>query len=200
MRTEKIIDKNIELWQEEPQQPLAMHPKKFAVWLFIVSIIMIFAALTSAYLVRRAEGNWLEFELPAIFWINSAILLASSISMQWAYFSAKRDNLNALKVGMVLTVVLAIAFLVGQWYSWVALVDRQVFFVGNPSGSFLYVLTGMHAFHLVTGLVFLLIILVASFQYKIHAKSMVRMEMCTTYWHFLDILWLYLFVFLLINH
>lgn len=200
MRTEKINNKDIELWQEEPQQPLAMHPKKFAVWLFIVSIIMIFAALTSAYLVRRAEGNWVEFELPAIFWINSAILLASSVTMQWAYFSAKRDNLNALKTGMVLTVVLALAFLVGQWYSWEALVDRRVFFVGNPSGSFLYVLTGMHAFHLITGLVFLVIILVASFQFKIHAKSMVRMEMCTTYWHFLDILWLYLFVFLLINH
>jgi cytochrome c oxidase subunit III len=200
MRTEKLSNKEIELWQEEPQQPLAMHPKKFAVWLFIVSIIMIFAALTSAYLVRRAEGNWLEFELPSIFWINSAILLASSITMQWAYFSAKKDNLNSLKTGMVLTVLLAIAFLVGQWYSWIALVDRQVFFVGNPSGSFLYVLTGMHAFHLVTGLVFLIIILVAAFQFKIHAKSMVRMEMCTTYWHFLDILWLYLFVFLLINH
>ncbi|QHT66605.1 cytochrome oxidase subunit III [Rhodocytophaga rosea] len=200
MRTEKISNKEIELWQEEPQQPLSMHPKKFAVWLFIVSIVMIFAALTSAYLVRRAEGNWLEFELPAIFWINSAILLASSISIQWAYFSAKKDNLNSLKAGMVLTVVLAIAFLVGQWYSWVALVDRQVFFVGNPSGSFLYVLTGLHAVHLVTGLVFLVIMLIASFQFKIHAKSMVRMEMCTTYWHFLDILWLYLFVFLLINH
>ncbi len=195
MRTEKISNKNIELWQEEPQQPLAMHPKKFAVWLFIVSIIMIFAALTSAYLVRRAEGNWLEFELPAIFWINSAILLGSSVTMQWAYFSAKKDNLNSLKTGMVLTVILAVAFLVGQWYSWEALVASQVFFVGNPSGSFLYVLTGMHAFHLVTGLVFLLIIIVAAFRYKIHAKNMVRMEMCTTYWHFLDILWLYLFVF-----
>lgn len=200
MRTEKINNTDIQLWQEEPQQPLAMHPKKFAVWLFIVSIIMIFAALTSAYLVRRAEGNWLEFELPTIFWINSAILLASSITMQWAYYSAKRDNLNSLKTGMVLTVLLAVAFLAGQWYSWEALVDKQIFFVGNPSGSFLYVLTGMHAFHLVTGLVFLLIILVAVFQFKIHAKSMVRMEMCTTYWHFLDILWLYLFVFLLINH
>ena len=200
MRTEKISNKNIELWQEEPQQPLAMHPKKFAVWLFIVSIIMIFAALTSAYLVRRAEGNWLEFELPAIFWINSAILLGSSVTMQWAYFSAKKDNLNSLKTGMVLTVILAVAFLVGQWYSWEALVASQVFFVGNPSGSFLYVLTGMHAFHLVTGLVFLLIIIVAAFRYKIHAKNMVCMEMCTTYWHFLDILWLYLFVFLLINH
>jgi cytochrome c oxidase subunit III len=199
MRTEKI-NSDIQLWQEEPQQPMAMHPKKFATWLFIVSIVMIFAALSSAYMVRRAEGNWLEFELPAIFWINSAILLASSFTMHWAYFSAKKDSLNNLKLAMIVTVGLGLAFLVGQWYSWVALVDMKVFFVGNPSGSFLYVLTGLHAFHLITGLIFLFIILAASFQYKIHAKSMVRMEMCATYWHFLDILWLYLFVFLLVNH
>ena len=160
MRTEKI-DNDIHLWQEEPQQPLAMHPKKFATWLFIVSIVMIFASLSSAYMVRRAEGNWLEFELPTIFWINSAILLASSVTMHWAYFSAKKDNLNNLKLAMISTVGLGIAFLVGQWYSWDALVDMKIFFVGNPSGSFLYVLTGLHAFHLISGLIFLLIVLVA---------------------------------------
>src|SRR4028119_721555 len=103
MRTEKI-NSDIQLWQEEPQQPLAMHPKKFATWLFIVSIVMIFAALSSAYMVRRAEGNWLEFELPTIFWINSIILLASSFTMHWAYFSAKKDSLNNLKLAMLLTV------------------------------------------------------------------------------------------------
>lgn len=194
------MNRDINLWQEEPQQPLSMHPKKFALWLFIVSIVMIFASMTSAYLVRQGEGNWVEFELPFIFWINSAILIASSITVQWAYFSAKRDNLEALKIAMGLTTLLGIAFLVGQWYSWVDLVNMQVFFVGNPSGSFLYVLTGLHALHLITGVIFLLIVLIAALKYKVHAKNMVRMEMCTTYWHFLDILWLYLFVFLLINH
>jgi cytochrome c oxidase subunit 3 len=197
------MDKNINLLQEEPQQTLAMHPKKFALWLFIVSIVMIFAAMSSAYLVRQAEGNWLEYEMPSIFWINSAILIASSLTMQWAYVSAKRDNLGMIKVAMIITTILGLGFLVGQWYSWVALVDMKVFFAGsysNPSGSFLYVITGLHALHLITGIVYLMIILGASFQYKIHSKSMVRMEMCATYWHFLDILWLYLFAFLLLNH
>jgi cytochrome c oxidase subunit III len=197
------MDRNINILQEEPQQTLAMHPKKFALWLFIVSIVMIFAAMSSAYMVRQAEGNWLDFEMPAIFWVNSAILVASSITMHWAYVSAKKDNLAAVKVAMILTTLLGLGFLVGQWYSWAALVDMQVFFAGtssNPSGSFLYVITGLHAFHLVTGIVYLLIILGASFQYKIHSKSLVRMEMCATYWHFLDILWIYLFAFLLLNH
>ena len=197
------MERNINLLQEEPQQTLAMHPKKFALWLFIVSIVMIFAAMSSAYMVRQAEGNWLDFEMPTIFWVNSGILLASSVTMQWAYMAAKRDNLAMLKVAMIITTLLGLGFLVGQWYSWVALVDMKVFFAGtasNPSGSFLYVITGLHAFHLVTGIVYLVIILGASFQYKIHSKNLVRMEMCATYWHFLDILWIYLFAFLLLNH
>jgi cytochrome c oxidase subunit 3 len=198
-----ILEKEINLIQEEPQQTLSMHPKKFALWLFIVSIVMIFAAMSSAYTVRQAEGNWLEFEMPFIFWVNSAILIASSITMHVAYVSAKRDNLGMVKIAMIITTLLGLGFLVGQWYSWVALVDMKVFFGGsysNPSGSFLYVITGLHAFHLITGIIYLLIILGASFQYNIHSKNMVRMEMCATYWHFLDILWLYLFAFLLLNH
>ena len=115
-------------------QPISMHPKKFALWLFLVTVVMIFAALTSAYIVRQAEGNWLDFELPEIFWFTSAIVALSSVTMQWAYASAKKDNFVGLRLGMGITLVLGLVFLVGQWYSWVALVDREVFFVGNPAG------------------------------------------------------------------
>ena len=74
------------------EQPISMHPKKFALWLFLVTVVMIFAALTSAYIVRQAEGNWLEYDLPGIFWVTSGIVILSSIAMQFAYFSAKKDN------------------------------------------------------------------------------------------------------------
>lgn len=181
------------------EQPISMHPKKFALWLFMVTVVMLFAAWTSAYIVRQAEGNWLDYDLPEIFWVTSGIVLLSSITLQWAYFAAKKDNFIQLRLGMILTVILGVAFLVGQWYSWVALVDRDVFFVGNPAGSFLYVLTGMHGLHLVSGLIFLIIVLISSFQYKVHSKAMVPMEMLTTYWHFLGGLWLYLFLFLQLN-
>ena len=66
---------------EGAEQPIAMHPKKFALWLFIVTVVMIFASLTSAYIVRQSEGNWLEFDLPEIFWYNSAIIILSSITL-----------------------------------------------------------------------------------------------------------------------
>ena len=182
------------------EQPISMHPKKFALWLFLVTVVMIFAALTSAYIVRQAEGNWLEYELPEIFWVTSGIVVLSSIAMQFAYFAAKKDNFLGLRIGMVATVLLGIGFLVGQWYSWVALVDREVFFVGNPAGSFLYVFTGLHAVHLISGVIFLIIVLISTFRDKVHSKALNTLEMATTYWHFLGGLWLYLFLFLLLNH
>jgi cytochrome c oxidase subunit 3 len=182
------------------EQPISMHPKKFALWLFLVTVVMIFAALTSAYIVRQAEGNWLEYELPEIFWVTSGIVILSSIALQVAYYAAKKDNFLLVRIGMVLTVVLGIAFLIGQWYSWVALVDREVFFVGNPAGSFLYVFTGLHALHLISGVIFLIIVLISTFRYKVHSQALNTLEMATTYWHFLGGLWLYLFLFLLLNH
>lgn len=177
-----------------------MHPKKFIVWLFIVSIVMIFASLTSAYIVKQSEGNWLIFDLPIMFVYSSVVVFVSSIAMQYAYWSAKRDNLMALKVSLIATVVLAVAFMMLQLKAWSQLVDNNVFFVGNPAGSFVYVLTGMHAIHLVVGIVFLIIVLISTLNYKVHSKSMVQLEMCTTFWHFLSGLWIYLYLFLLLNN
>ncbi len=182
---------------EEPQETLSMHPKKFALWLFIVSIVMIFAAMSSAYIVRKGDGNWQAFDLPQVFWTSSLVIIASSLTMQWAYFSAKKDNLGTLKIAISITFVLGIVFLVMQWMGWQDLQQRNILLQGNPSGSFLYVLTGLHAFHLITGIVFLLIMWVVSLKNDVHAKALTRLEMCATYWHFLDILWLYLFGFLL---
>lgn len=184
---------------EEAKKPLSMNPKKFALWLFMVSVVMIFASLTSAYIVRQAEGNWLIFELPQLFWITSGIILVSSITMHWAYLAAKRDNLEAVKTATVITSILGVAFLVGQYLAWGALVESNVYFVGNPAGSFVYVLSGLHGVHIVGGVVFLLILLRSVFKFNVHSKSLTLIEMCTTYWHFLGGLWLYLFIFLLLN-
>ncbi|RNI30988.1 cytochrome c oxidase subunit 3 [Rufibacter latericius] len=180
-----------------------VNPLKFMLILLIVSIVMMFAAFTSAYIVRREEGNWLEFDLPSVLLINTVVLIMSSIFMQWAYVSAKRDNMKNLKLALILTIVAGTAFLVGQWQGWGELVQNNVFFGGstaNPSGSFLYVLTGVHAFHLITGLIFLIIVVISALQYRVHSKNLTRIELCTIYWHFLGALWIYLYVFLVLNH
>jgi cytochrome c oxidase subunit 3 len=189
--------------QEQPSPTLAMNPKKFALWLFIVTVIMLFGAFTSAYIVRAAEGNWLEFDLPPIFWTSSVIMLISSGTMHWAYMAAKKDELEKLKLAITITFILGIAFLVMQVKGWAALIDIGVFFGGNqsnPAGSFVYVLSFLHGLHLIGGLVVLIFALIATYNYKIHAKALLQIEMCATYWHFLDALWIYLFVFLLMNN
>jgi cytochrome c oxidase subunit III len=178
----------------------AVHPRKFIVWLFIVAIVMLFAGLTSAYIVRQADGNWLRFQLPSAFRLTSVVIILSSLTMQLAFRAARKDNLRNLKIFISATMILGIVFLAGQYYSWVQLVRQDVFLVGNPSGSFIYVLTGLHGIHLISGLVFLLLVLIASFNYKVHSKNMVSIEMCATYWHFLGGLWIYLFIFLNIYH
>jgi cytochrome c oxidase subunit III len=183
---------------EEPKKTLAMNPKKFAMWLFIGSVVMLFASLTSAYIVRQAEGNWLYFELPSILTVSTVVILLSSITMQWAYWSAKKDKLEMVKILVTVTSVLGLAFLVLQFEGWKALVANQVYLVGNPSGSFLYVITGLHGLHIISAIVFLLIVLVSTYRYRVHSKDLTQIEMCTTYWHFLGGLWLYLFVFLLL--
>ncbi|MBB3837331.1 cytochrome c oxidase subunit 3 [Runella defluvii] len=182
---------------EEAPETLSMDPKKFILWGFIVTIIMLFASQTSAYLVRRAEGNWVEFEVPQIFWTSSVVLIISSIAMHWAYLAAKKDNFNTLKIAISITFVLGLAFLWMQVEGWKDLVAQNIYFVGNPSGSFFYVFTLLHGVHLVTGLIVLCVTFISAMRLKVHAKNLRRIEICTTYWHFLDILWLYLFAFLL---
>lgn len=192
------------IWEQESTEAaptLGMNPKKFSMWLFLISVVMIFASLTSGYIVRKAEGNWVDFELPPIFWLTSAILLVSSVTHHLAFIHAKRDNLGQVKGWMFVTTLLGIAFMVSQWYSWVYLVGINVYFSGNNvAGSFLYVLTGLHAIHVLSAILFVLVVTWQTFRYKVHSKNILSIELCTTYWHFLDALWIYLFIFLLLFH
>jgi cytochrome c oxidase subunit 3 len=187
----------------ETQPGLGWHPKRVLLILLIFSIVMMFAAFTSGYIVRRDEGNWREFELPASLLINSIIIALSSAAMQWAFFSARKDELARVKTGLLLTLGLGLAFLVGQYISWGDLVEGRTFFGGadaNPSGSFVYVLMGVHAFHLITGLVFVAVVLGRALKYQVHSRAMLSIGNATLYWHFLGGLWLYLYLFLLLNH
>jgi cytochrome c oxidase subunit 3 len=193
-----MMNQNIHI--AEPKPTLSMHPQKFALWLFIVSIVMLFAALTSAYIVKQSDGNWLSFDLPGIFAVNTMIIAISSLTMHLANLAAKRDAVSKVKWMLLITVVLGLIFLVGQYISWSELVKNDIFFVSNyASASFIYVFTGLHGLHIISGIVFLLITFRSSLKAEIHSKKLVLIEMCMTYWHFLGGLWLYLYLFLLLN-
>jgi|TARA_B110000090_G_scaffold116939_1_gene130313 cytochrome c oxidase subunit 3 len=178
----------------------SVNAKKFALWLFIVSICMLFAGLTSAYIVKKSDGRWLQFDMPDMFLYSTLVLVLSSVAMHWTYLKAKDNSLKAVKIGITATAAIAIAFFYMQYLSWIKLVAQDVFLVGNPSGSFVYIFSGLHLAHLIGGLVFLLVVFLDTMNYKVHSKSMLAIEMCTTYWHFLGGLWIYLYLFLVMNN
>ncbi len=177
-----------------------VEPKKFVLWLLLVSSVMLFAGFTSAYIVRRGEGEWVVFELPVMFMLSTGVIVLSSVFMQWAYISAKKDEILNSKIGLLVTLVLGLLFGVMQYWGWSQMVYNSIYFgFANPSGSFVYVITGLHVSHVIIGIFYVLAILIQTFQYKVHKKALRAISMCNTYWHFVGILWIYLYVFLLLN-
>jgi cytochrome c oxidase subunit III len=170
---------------------------KLVLWIAIVSIIMLFGGLTSAYIVRQADGNWLTFELPVMFYVSTAVILLSSVTMIGAVRSIRKNNVAGTRNALIATLLLGAAFVITQFMGWNDLVNQGIYFVGNPSGSFLYVITGLHVLHLAGGIVFMMIVTGRSMAGKYHSGNTTAIKNCATYWHFLDILWVYLFFFLL---
>lgn len=158
---------------------------------------MLFAGLTSAYLVREAEGNWLKFDLPQVFWVSSGLILLSSITMNWAMMAAKKDNYASVTLALLLTTILGFGFMICQFLGWRMLYSQGIVFSGNPSASFLYVITGFHIAHLIGGLIAILVVLFKSRGKVYNSKNLIGIQNCAIYWHFLDGLWIYLFIFLM---
>lgn len=171
---------------------------KVLLWLAMVSMVMMFAGLTSGYIVRQAESNWNVFELPSELYISTVFIFLSSISMQYAWMAVKKNNLAGLRTGLIITLGLGLAFCFTQFTAWSKLVEAGIYFTGNPSGSFLYVLTGLHLAHLIGGIIYLMVITTRSIQGRYHSGNNLPVELCTIFWHFLDGLWIYLFVFLIL--
>lgn len=172
----------------------------FLMWLGIGSIVMAFAGLTSAYIVRRGDGNWLEFQLPGMFYISTAVILISSVTINLALSGLKKGNKQQVKSMLLITLLLGFAFMITQFLAWGDLTSQNIFFTGkasNAAGSFLYVLTGLHLAHLVGGIISLIVVNVRNILGKYSSEDFLGVRICAIYWHFLDGLWVYLFLFLL---
>lgn len=174
-----------------------IHPYKFALWVGCVSMTMMFASLTSAYIVRQAAGNWLEFQLPSVFTFSTVAIVLSSIAMHGAYLSFKNGKEMQYKGLLSLTFLLGMTFLALQFQGWQEMTANGVPFTLNPSGDFVYVLSWMHAAHLIGGVAILTVALIHAFglKFKVTEKRKLRFQLSYTYWHFVDLLWVYLFLF-----
>ncbi len=192
-------------------------------WFGIVSIVMLFAGLTSAYIVRQGEGKWVEFSIPSMFSISTLIILLSSVSMQWSLNSAKKGNKTQIRTSLLITLLLGFGFMFTQYLAWADLYQNGIVLtgtvsdiktnfnyipsgketlaeaggVGNVAGSFLYVITGLHVLHLLGGIISLIIVFSRATKDKYTTENHNGLSMCAVYWHFLDGLWVYLFFFLL---
>ena len=176
--------------------------KKFLVWLFIISSFMIFAGLTSGFIVYTAGSpdRGLKTILPEAFLYSAAIIVLSSITMHLAYLSAKKLQFGLQKLYLVITIVLGLSFMAMQFYGWQLLTGQGVYFVNyNASQSFIYVFTGLHMLHIIAGVVMLINSLVGSVRNIAQVRNLFRLETTSIFWHFIDILWIYLYVFLLLN-
>ncbi len=176
------------------------HPKKFALLLAMAGIIMMFSALTSAYIVRKGAGNWLEFKLPSIFLYNTIVLICSSITAHLGYKAYRNSQVSRYRWLSAITFGLGILFLVLQVIGWEQLKGIGVPLDGNPSGSFIYVISGTHAAHVLGGLGALFLGAKTAFgPFKQSAGRTLSIQLVNTYWHFVDALWIYLIIFFIVQ-
>ena len=179
------------------QQRKKIHPHKFIMWVAIGSILMMFAGLTSAYIVKSNQAGWKEVVMPKIFWISTAVILLSSLTMQMALRSFKQREMQRYRLLMATTLLLGIAFVILQVTGFLQLWDQQVTLTGSGAGQFLYVIFGLHALHVLGGVIALMIMFVKAFFGRTKFYGAIPVEVMKTYWHFVDALWIYLFVFFL---
>ena len=176
-----------------------IHPHKFAMWVAICSIIMMFAGLTSAYIVRQSQGNWVYYKLPGLFYISTVLIAASSVTMHMGVKAFKSRAMPKFRSLMILTLVLGVAFAICQYVGFQLLYADNIKLNGNPSESFLFIIAGLHLFHIIGGIIALLIVFFRAFRTSVKVYNATGLEVMATYWHFVDVLWIYLFVFFLAN-
>jgi len=169
---------------------------KLGIWIALGSITMLFAAFTSAYIVRSAGEDWIPLEVPPILWLNTAIILLSSVAMEIARRAFVASRPVAFRKWLLATAILGMLFLAGQVVAWSQLAEQGIYLQSHPHSSFFYVLTGVHAVHLLAGVLALFYVLALASRYRLMPGESSSPGVCATYWHFVAAIWLYLLVVL----
>ena len=184
-------------------QALFLPSGKVGLRIFLVVVTVVFLLTTIAYGDRMLFSNWKSTPEPWVLWLNTFVLMASSVAMQWARNNTKRDNLTGVRDGLVFGGILTISFLVGQLYGWQQMVESGYYAHTNTANAFFYLITALHGAHMIGGLI-------AWGRSLLKVREILRsngsvsdvklsVELCTTYWHYLLMIWLILFMLLLIS-
>ena len=188
---------NVKPWvASAPQgvQPGAglLAPPKLALGVLLAVITSLFALFISAYSIRMELADWRPLPEPALLWVNTAVLFVASVGLQWAWRGAARERWPAVRYGTAVGGACAVAFMLGQLIAWRELWAAGYLVAGNPANSFFYLLTGLHALHLLGGLA-ALAKTAAHVRAGAWAATRTGVELCAVYWHFLFVVWLILF-------
>jgi cytochrome c oxidase subunit III len=176
---------------------------KIAVWIVLVGVVMLFVALSSAYLWRKTKGltdseyyDWTNLWLPPVLWVNTGVILLSGVTLEAARRFLKRGRYIVFNRLMSVTVLLGVVFLVGQVIAWRQLAGQGIYLRSNPHSSFFYMLTCLHGLHLLGGLVALAYVTVRGWRFEFGSRQQATVYATSIYWHFMDGLWVYLFILL----
>lgn len=184
-------------------------PFRFMVWLGIASSILVFTMILVAYVVRRAGSDWADIKLPNVFLISTVVIMLSSLTLNNAIQAFRHERFGNYRTNLGTTLFLGALFILLQGWGWRQMIRAGVTLKANPAGGFVYIISGIHLLHILVGLVFLSIMLVEalrrrpyidSFVYSVNPPNRLKIKLITLYWHFVDVLWLGLFLFLLIHH
>lgn len=174
--------------------------KKMMLWFGMASMGMMFAGLTSAYVVSKTRPDWVsDFALPATLYWSTLVIMISSVTFHLAKKSIAKNNRKNASQYLFATLALGIAFVVLQFESFAEMIAAGFYFTGSESSittSFIYIVVLTHLAHLAAGIIVLLVVIYNHFKQRYHRGQMLGIELGATFWHFLDFLWVYLFVFL----
>jgi len=179
------------------QAPFNARPKLIALTAFLAVATSFFALILSAYSLRMDYGDWIPLAEPQLLWVNTGVLVLASLAFQWTRNHAVAGNTARVRPGLILTGVLTTAFLTGQWIAWQQLASSGQYVTVNPSNAFFYLLTGLHGLHILGGMYVWGRATIRSFNDEEAHLVRNSVKLCTIYWHFLLLVWLVLFGFLL---
>lgn len=189
----------MDLTQGTPKEKKA-RSKKMMLWFGILSLIMSFAALTSAFIVSSKRDDWLDnFQLPDAFFVSLVVILISSVTIIVAKYNLRRDKLNATSFWVLITFVLGIIFINNQFIGFSQIIGEGYNFTGPTSNitmSYIFLIATVHIAHVVVALIALGVVLIKNLRKKYNSQNMLGFELAANFWHFVDLLWLYLFLFL----
>ncbi len=172
-------------------------PAKLGLWLFLAVVTSVFALFVSAYSIRMELTDWQPLPDPTFLWLNTGILILSSITFQRARTAARNDSIDGIKSSLILAGLFTFAFLIGQLWVWQQLNASGYFMASNPANAFFYLLTALHGLHLLGGLWVWGRTTTRVWEGTKVSEVRLSVELCTVYWHFLLLVWLALFGLLL---